>query len=128
MLFDVQSALVDTLSNPATTDFRDSCDSRDLMPYDSRESQESRKSGTEVNPVKKRCIILAMKDIFEYERLNTVSGLVAKHDELSAPRDRYKAGIKKLTVDKDHLDAAIRLFDPNADSYAMVQVFSTCQS
>lgn len=62
-----------------------------------------------------------MKDIAEYERPNTVSGLVAKHAELSALRDRYKAEIKKLTVDIDHLDAAIRLFDPNADTYAIKQ-------
>src|SRR5680860_1450837 len=60
-----------------------------------------------------------MKDTIEYERPNTVSGLVAKHAELSALRDRYKAEIKKLTVDIDHLDASIRLFDPNADSYAI---------
>ncbi len=62
-----------------------------------------------------------MKDSIEYERPNTVSGLVAKHAELSALRDRYKAEIKKLTVDIDHLDAAIRLFDPDADSYAIKQ-------
>ena len=55
----------------------------------------------------------------KYERPNTVAGLVAKHAELSALRDRYKAEIKKLTVDIDHLDAAIRLFDPNADTYAI---------
>lgn len=62
-----------------------------------------------------------MKDTIEYERPNTVSGLVAKHAELSALRDRYKAEIKKLTVDIDHLDASIRLFDPDADSYAIKQ-------
>ncbi|WP_299785950.1 hypothetical protein [uncultured Marivita sp.] len=62
-----------------------------------------------------------MKDTVDYERPNTVSGLVAKHAELSALRDRYKAEIKKLTVDIDHLDAAIRLFDPNADTYAIKQ-------
>lgn len=62
-----------------------------------------------------------MKDMIEYERPNTVSGLVAKHAELSALRDRYKAEIKKLTVDIDHLDAAIRLFDPDADCYAIKQ-------
>lgn len=60
-----------------------------------------------------------MKDTVEYERPNTVAGIVAKHAELSALRDRYKAEIKKLTVDIDHLDAAIRLFDPNADTYAI---------
>lgn len=62
-----------------------------------------------------------MKDEITYERPNTVSGLVVKHAELSALRDRYKAEIKKLTVDIDHLDAATRLFDPDADSYAIKQ-------
>lgn len=52
----------------------------------------------------------------DYDRPNTVFGLVAKHRELVALRDKYRAEIKKLTVDIDHLDAAIRLFDPNADT------------
>lgn len=52
----------------------------------------------------------------EYERPNTVAGLVAKHKELCDLRDRYAAEIKKLTVDIDHLDACIRLFDPAADT------------
>lgn len=60
-----------------------------------------------------------MKNEPQYERPNTVAGLVAKHAELSALRDRYKEEIKKLTVDIDHLDAAIRLFDPAADTYAI---------
>jgi hypothetical protein len=51
-----------------------------------------------------------------YDRPNTVAGLVAKHKELSDLRERYRAEIKKLTIDIDHLDAAIRLFDPNADT------------
>lgn len=55
----------------------------------------------------------------KYDRPNTVSGLVAKHKELTDLRERYKAQIKKLTVDIDHLDAAIRLFDPEADTYAI---------
>jgi len=50
-----------------------------------------------------------------YERPNTVAGLTAKHAELTALREEYRAAIKKLTVDIDHLDAAIRLFDKNAD-------------
>lgn len=54
-----------------------------------------------------------------YERPNTVAGLVAKHKELNDLRDQYEAEIKKLTVDIDHLDAATRLFDPNADTYAI---------
>lgn len=60
-----------------------------------------------------------MTDTSTYERPNTVSGLIAKHDELRALRDKYKAEIKKLTVDIDHLDASIRLFDPNAETYAI---------
>ncbi len=57
----------------------------------------------------------------KYDRPNTVSGLVAKHGELSALRDKYRAEIKKLAVDIDYLDAAIRLFDPNADGYTIKQ-------
>jgi hypothetical protein len=55
----------------------------------------------------------------DYDRPNTVAGLVEKHKELSALREKYRAEIKKLTVDIDHLDAAIRLFDPTADTYAI---------
>lgn len=60
-----------------------------------------------------------METDIKYDRPNTVAGLVAKHKELTALRTRYKAEIKKLTVDLDHLDAAIRLFDPDADAYAI---------
>jgi hypothetical protein len=55
----------------------------------------------------------------DYERPNTVAGLVAKHKELCDLRERYAAEIKKLTVDIDHLDACIRLFDPAAETYAI---------
>ena len=57
-----------------------------------------------------------MMSLPNYDRPNTVAGLVAKHRELMGLRDKYRAEIKKLTVDIDHLDAAIRLFDPNADT------------
>lgn len=56
-----------------------------------------------------------------YERPNTVAGLIAKHKELCDLRDRYHAEIKKLTVDIDHLDACIRLFDPAADTSEIKQ-------
>jgi len=46
------------------------------------------------------------------ERPNTVAGLVAKRDELVKLRDRLEADIRAITVDVDHLEAAIRLFDP----------------
>lgn len=57
-----------------------------------------------------------MVNLSEYDRPNTVAGLVAKHAELTALREKYRAEIKKITIDIDHLDAAIRLFDPNADT------------
>jgi hypothetical protein len=60
-----------------------------------------------------------MVNFSNYDRPNTVAGLVAKHAELTALREKYRAEIKKLTVDIDHLDAAIRLFDPNADTSAI---------
>lgn len=62
-----------------------------------------------------------MSNAPKYDRPNTVAGLVAKHAELSAMREKFKNEIKKLTVGIDHLDAAIRLFDPKADTYAMKQ-------
>lgn len=55
----------------------------------------------------------------DYERPNTVAGLVEKHKELCGLRERYRNEIKKLTVDIDHIDACIRLFDPEADTYAI---------
>lgn len=60
-----------------------------------------------------------MVNIADYDRPNTVAGLVAKHRELMNLRERYREEIKKITVDIDHLDAAIRLFDPNADTSAI---------
>tara|TARA_R110000796_G_scaffold123164_1_gene237454 strand:+ start:1316 stop:1783 length:468 start_codon:yes stop_codon:yes gene_type:complete len=60
-----------------------------------------------------------MEHEIKYDRPLTVSGLIAKHKELTMLCDKYRAEIKKLTVDIDHLDAAIRLFDPNAETYAM---------
>jgi hypothetical protein len=58
-------------------------------------------------------------DFSKYDRSNTVAGLVAKHAELTGLRERYSDEIKNLTVDIDHLDAAIRLFDPEADTSPM---------
>lgn len=46
------------------------------------------------------------------ERPNTLSGLVAKRNELVRYRDQLEADIRALTVDIDHLEAAIRIFDP----------------
>jgi hypothetical protein len=46
------------------------------------------------------------------ERPNTVSGLIAKRDELVKYRKQLEQDLRAVTCDLDHLDAAIRLFDP----------------
>jgi hypothetical protein len=46
------------------------------------------------------------------DRPNTLSGLVAKRNELVRYRDQLETDIRALTVDIDHLEAAIRIFDP----------------
>lgn len=50
-----------------------------------------------------------------YERPNTVSGLQAKRAELVKLHKHLVAEAKKVICDIDHIDATIRLFDPNAD-------------
>ena len=55
----------------------------------------------------------------EYERPNTVSGLVAKHKELFKLREQYRKEIRKLTADIEHVEACIRLFDTKANVPAM---------
>lgn len=57
-----------------------------------------------------------MSNLPKPERPNTVAGLTAKHTELCTLREQYRDSIRKLTVDIDHLDAAIRLFDKTADT------------
>jgi hypothetical protein len=52
-----------------------------------------------------------------YERPNTVSGLVAKHKELCKLRDEHRDAIRRLTVDIEHLCACIRLFDLKAGAH-----------
>ena len=50
-----------------------------------------------------------------YERPNTVSGLQAKRSELVKLHKQLLAEAKKVLCDIDHIDATIRLFDPEAD-------------
>ena len=52
------------------------------------------------------------------ERLNIFTRQVVKYAELVAPRDRYLANVRKLTVDINHLDATIGLFDGMAKAKA----------
>lgn len=49
------------------------------------------------------------------ERPNTVSGLQAKRSELAKLHQKLIAEAKKVLCDIDHIDACIRLFDPDAD-------------
>jgi hypothetical protein len=53
------------------------------------------------------------------ERPNTVAGLTAKRDELIKLRDKLEADLRALTCDIDHLEGAIRLFDPAATPEAV---------
>ncbi len=49
------------------------------------------------------------------ERPNTISGLQAKRAELAKLHKHLLAEAKKVLCDIDHIDAVIRLFDPDAD-------------
>lgn len=49
------------------------------------------------------------------DRPNTVAGLVEKRAELAGYRKHLENELHKVTCDLDHLEAAIRLFDPEAD-------------
>ncbi|MEI9890373.1 MAG: hypothetical protein WDN45_06925 [Caulobacteraceae bacterium] len=46
------------------------------------------------------------------EAPNTVAGLLTKRAELVKLRAQLEADIRAVTVDIDHLEAAIRIFDP----------------
>jgi hypothetical protein len=50
------------------------------------------------------------------DRPNTLSGLVAKRNELVQYRDQLEADIRAVTVDIDHLEAGVRIFDPEHSS------------
>lgn len=50
------------------------------------------------------------------ERPNTIAGLLDKRAELAALVKFHRAELQKITCDLDHVDATIRLFDPNADT------------
>ena len=60
-----------------------------------------------------------MTDLSTYERPNTVSGLLAKHKELSILRDQHAEQVKRITRDMAHLEAAVKVFDPAAKVYEM---------
>lgn len=49
------------------------------------------------------------------DRPNTLSGLVAKRAEIAGEVSHARARLRQLIIDLDHIDAAIRLFDPDYD-------------
>jgi hypothetical protein len=49
------------------------------------------------------------------ERPNTIAGLVAKRAEIAGQIAQARAMLRQLIIDLDHVDAAIRLFDPSYD-------------
>jgi hypothetical protein len=50
---------------------------------------------------------------------HALSGLVAKRAEIAGQIDAARATLRQLIVDLDHVDAAIRLFDPDYDVAAI---------
>lgn len=55
------------------------------------------------------------------ERPNTISGLVEKRAALAKLLKDLRADERKVICDLDHIDAAIRLFDPQADTPRIVR-------
>jgi hypothetical protein len=53
------------------------------------------------------------------ERPNTVAGLVAKREELIRLREKLEADLRAVTCDIDHIDGAIKLFDPEGTPEAL---------
>jgi hypothetical protein len=49
------------------------------------------------------------------ERPNTVAGLVEKRAEIAGQISHTRATLRQLIIDLDHVDAAIRIFDPSYD-------------
>jgi hypothetical protein len=47
------------------------------------------------------------------ERPNTLAGLVEKRAEIAGQIAHTSAVLRQLIIDLDHVDAAIRIFDPN---------------
>ena len=47
------------------------------------------------------------------ERPNTLAGLVEKRAEIAGRISHTRAALRQRIIDLDHVDAAIRIFDPN---------------
>lgn len=55
------------------------------------------------------------------ERPNTIAGLIEKRAQLAGLLKFHRAELRKVTCDLDHIDATIRMFDPNADVTRVVR-------
>jgi len=55
------------------------------------------------------------------ERPNTLAGLLEKRAYLAGMIKYHRAEVTKITCDLDHIDATIRMFDPNADMTRVVR-------
>jgi hypothetical protein len=49
------------------------------------------------------------------ERPNTLARLVEKRVEIAGQISHTRPTLRQLIIDLDHVDAAIRIFDPNYD-------------
>lgn len=58
-------------------------------------------------------------------RPNTLAGLVAKRAEIAGQVSHARAAVRQLIIDLDHIDAAIRLFDPDYDVEGIRQKLPT---
>ena len=59
--------------------------------------------------------LLAAERSVTAERPNTLAGLVEKRAEIAGEMSHTRAKLRQLIIDLDHVDAAIRLFDPAYD-------------
>ena len=59
------------------------------------------------------------------ERPNTLAGLVDKRAEIAGRIAHTRATLRQLIIDLDHVDAAIRIFDPNYDVEGIRQKLPT---
>jgi len=50
---------------------------------------------------------------------HVVSGLIAKRAELAGKIESLQAQVKQAVIELDHIDAALRIFDPNIDLEAI---------
>jgi hypothetical protein len=59
------------------------------------------------------------------KRPNTLAGLVEKRAEIAGQIAHTRAMLRQLIIDLDHVDAAIRIFDPSYDAEGIRQKIPT---